>query len=42
VILTIIGVSIVAKVSRGKAAAAVVGWWFIFVLIGVGFAAASS
>src|SRR5580704_5570883 len=41
VILTIIGVSIVAKVSRGKAAAAVIGWWLIFVLVGVGIAAAS-
>ena len=41
VILTTIGVSIVANVSRGKAAAAVVGWWLIFVLVGVGFAAAS-
>jgi len=41
VILTALGVSIVAKISRGKAAAAVVGWWLIFVLVGVGFAAAS-
>ena len=41
IILTIIGVSIVANVSRGKAAAAVVGWWLIFVLVGVGVAAAS-
>jgi hypothetical protein len=41
VILTTIGISIVAKISRGKAAAAVVGWWLIFVLVGVGFAAAS-
>ncbi len=32
VILGVIGVSIVAKVSRGKAAAAVVGWWLILVL----------
>ncbi len=39
-ILGTIGVSIVAKVSRGKAAAAVVGWWLILVLVGVGFAAA--
>jgi hypothetical protein len=31
----------VANVSRGKAAAAVVGWWLIFILVGVGFAAAS-
>lgn len=41
-ILATIGVSIVAKVSRGKAAATVFGWWLIFVLIGVGFAAANS
>jgi len=33
VILGVIGVGIVAKVSRGKAAAAVVGWWLILVLI---------
>ncbi|HTZ89298.1 MAG TPA: YIP1 family protein [Alloacidobacterium sp.] len=39
-ILTVIGVSVVAKVSRGKAAAVVVGWWLILVLVGVGFAAA--
>jgi hypothetical protein len=38
-VLATIGVSIVAKVSRGKAAAAVVGWWAVFVLIGVAFAA---
>lgn len=42
VILGTIGVSIVAKVSRGKAAAAVFGWWLIFVLISVGAAAAGS
>ncbi len=42
VILTAIGVSIVAKVSRGKAAASVVGWWLIFILVGVGIAAAAS
>jgi tetrahydromethanopterin S-methyltransferase subunit B len=41
-VITIIGVSIVAKVSRGKAAAVVVGWWLILVLVGVGFAAAQS
>lgn len=41
-VLSVIGVSIVARVSRGKAAAAVVGWWVIFVLISVGFAAAQS
>lgn len=41
-VLTIIGVSIVARVSRGKAAAVVVGWWLIFVLIAVGSAALQS
>jgi hypothetical protein len=41
-VLTVIGVSIVAKVSRGKAAAVVVGWWVIFVLIFVGIAAVQS
>lgn len=40
VVLTVIGVSIVAKVSRGKAAAVVIGWWIIIVLLGVGWAAA--
>ena len=33
VILSVIGVAIVAKVSRGKAAAAVVGWWLVLVLV---------
>jgi len=42
VILTTIGVSIVANVSRGKAAVAVISWWLIFVLVGVGFAAYNS
>jgi hypothetical protein len=41
-VLSVIGVSIVAKVSRGKAAAVVVGWWLLLVLVGVGFAAAGS
>jgi hypothetical protein len=41
VILTSIGVSIVARVSRGKAATVAVGWWLIFILVGVGVAAAS-
>jgi hypothetical protein len=41
VVLNVIGIAIVAKVSRGKAAAAVVGWWLILVLVGVGFAAGS-
>jgi len=42
VVLSVIGVSIVAKVSRGKAAAVVVGWWLIIVLVTVGIAAAQS
>lgn len=37
-ILSVIGVGIVAKVARGKAAAAVVGWWLILVLISGAFA----
>jgi hypothetical protein len=37
-ILSVIGVAIVAKVSRGKAAAAVVGWWLVLVLIAGAFA----
>jgi Yip1 domain len=41
VLLTTIGVAVVAKVSRGKAAAVVVGWWVIVVLVLVGIAAAS-
>lgn len=38
-VLTVIGVSIVAKVSRGKAATVVVGWWIIIILIGAAAAA---
>lgn len=38
-VLSVIGVAIVARVSRGKAAAVVVGWWIIFVLIATGAAA---
>ncbi|MFZ0661920.1 MAG: Yip1 family protein [Acidobacteriaceae bacterium] len=34
-VLSVIGVAIVAKVSKGKAAAVVVGWWIIFVLVAV-------
>ncbi|HEX5236312.1 MAG TPA: YIP1 family protein [Silvibacterium sp.] len=41
-ILSVIGVSIVARVSRGKAAVVVVGWWLVFVLIAVGAAAVQS
>ncbi|HTW44401.1 MAG TPA: YIP1 family protein [Acidobacteriaceae bacterium] len=38
-VLSVIGVSIVAKVSKGKAAAVVVGWWVIIVLVTSGLAA---
>jgi hypothetical protein len=38
-VLTVIGVSIVARVSRGKAAAVVVGWWLLVVIITSGLAA---
>jgi hypothetical protein len=41
-VLTVLGISIVAKVKRGTAAAAVVGWWLLIVLIFVGVAAAQS
>jgi hypothetical protein len=40
--LTIIGVSIVAKVSRGKAAGVVIGWWLLMILPFVGLAAMQS
>jgi len=42
VILLIIGTSIVAKVSRGKAAAIVVGWWVLILIISIATAAAFS
>lgn len=38
-VLTVLGVSIVAKVSRGKAATVVVGWWIVIILVSMGFAA---
>jgi hypothetical protein len=41
-VLLIIGTAIVAKVSTGKAAAVVVGWWVLGLLISVGIAAATS
>lgn len=41
-VLLIIGTAIVAKVSRGKAAAVVVGWWVLGLIISVGIAAATS
>lgn len=40
--LLIIGTAIVAKVSRGKAAAVVLGWWAFGLLVSVGIAAATS
>lgn len=40
VVLSVIGISIVAKVKRGTAAIAVVGWWLLIVLILTGVAAA--
>ncbi len=41
-VLMVIGTAIVAKVSRGKAAAVVVGWWAIGLIVSVGIAAATS
>jgi Yip1 domain len=41
-VLLVIGTAIVAKVSTGKAAAVVVGWWVLGLLISVGIAAATS
>jgi hypothetical protein len=38
IVLTVIGVSIVARVSRGKATAVVVGWWLLVVVITSGLA----
>lgn len=40
-VLTVIGVAVVAKVSKGKSAAVVVGWWIIFILIATAGAAAA-
>lgn len=39
-VLAVIGVAVVARVSKGKAAAVVVGWWVIFVLLITGVTAA--
>jgi hypothetical protein len=39
-VLLVIGTAIVAKVSRGKAAAVVVGWWVLFLILSVASAAA--
>ena len=41
-ILLIVGTAIVAKVSRGKAAAVVVGWWVLILVISVATTAAFS
>lgn len=41
-ILLVIGTAIVAKVSRGKAASVVVGWWVLGLLVSVGIAAFTS
>jgi Yip1 domain len=40
--LLIIGTAIVAKVSKGKAAAVVVGWWLVGLIVSVGIAVATS
>lgn len=42
IILLVIGCSIVAKISRGAAAAAIVGWTVVLMLISVGYAAVTS
>jgi Yip1 domain len=39
-VLLVIGTSIVAKVSRGKAAAVVIGWWVLIMIVSVGATAA--
>jgi hypothetical protein len=41
-VLLVIGTAIVAKVSRGKAAAVIVGWWVLILVISVATAAAFS
>jgi Yip1 domain len=41
-VLSVIGIAIVAKVKRGTAAIAVVGWWLLIILILTGVAAAQS
>jgi len=42
VVLLVIGTSIVAKVSRGKAAAVVIGWWMLIFILSVASAAMTS
>jgi hypothetical protein len=41
-VLLIIGSAIIAKVPRGKAAAVVIGWWVVGLVVSVGMAAAFS
>ncbi len=41
-VLLVIGTAIVAKVSRGQAAAVVLGWWLVGLVVSVGIAAATS
>jgi Yip1 domain len=41
-VLLIIGTAIVAKVPRGKAAAVVIGWWVVGLVVSVGMAVAFS
>lgn len=39
-VLSVLGLKIVSKTSAGQATAVVVGWWLLFVLLGVAMAAA--
>lgn len=41
-VLTVLGVSIVARTSRAKAGIVVFGWWLILILVGAGAALAQS
>ena len=41
-VLLVIGCAVVAKVSIGKSAAVIIGWWVLGLLISVGIAAATS
>jgi len=41
-VLSVVGLKTVSKTSTGQAAAVVVGWWLLFVIVGVAFAAAFS
>jgi hypothetical protein len=41
-VLLILGTSIVAKISKGKAAAVIVGWWLVGMIVLVGITAATS